>query len=67
MGSLLTILFASRWVPLRHYLARQGSQDDRNMCAPPFRRDRAMASDTIAKLCRPADQSDSLVSVLRIF
>jgi hypothetical protein len=37
------------------------------MCAPPFRRDCAMASDTIAKLCSPADQSDSLVSVLRIF
>jgi hypothetical protein len=37
------------------------------MRAPPFRRDRAMASDTIAKLCSPADQSDSLVSVLRIF
>jgi len=52
---------------LRHYLARQAGQDNRNMCAPPFRRDRAMASDTIAKLSSPADQSDSLVSVLRIF
>jgi hypothetical protein len=49
------------------YLARQAGQDNRNMRAPPFRRDRAMASDTIAKLCSPADQSDSLVSVLRIF
>jgi hypothetical protein len=37
------------------------------MRALPFRRDRAMASGTITKLCRPADQSDSLVSVLRIF
>jgi hypothetical protein len=46
---------------------RKAGQDSRNMCAPPFRRDRAMASDTIAKLCRPADQSDSLISVLRIF
>jgi hypothetical protein len=36
-------------------------------CALPFQRDRAMTSDTIAKLCSPADQSDSLVSVLRIF
>ena len=26
------------------------------MCALPFRCDRAMASDTIAKLCRPGDQ-----------
>jgi hypothetical protein len=56
MGSLLTILFASRWLSSRHYLARQAGQDNRNMRAPPFRRDRAMASDTIAKLCRPVDQ-----------
>jgi hypothetical protein len=41
---------------LRHYLARQTGQGNRNMRAPPFRRDRAMASDTIAKLCRPDDQ-----------
>jgi hypothetical protein len=36
---------------LHHYLARQTGQDNRNMRAPPFRRDRTMASDTIAKLC----------------
>jgi hypothetical protein len=41
---------------LRHYLARQAGQDNRDMRALPFRRDRSMASDTIAKLCRPADQ-----------
>jgi hypothetical protein len=52
---------------VRHYLARQTGQDNQNMRASPFRPDRAMASDTIAKLCRPANQSDSLVSVLRIF
>jgi hypothetical protein len=48
---------AGYWTPmLAGYLEPIDSQDNRNMCAPPFRRDRAMASDTIAKLCRPADQ-----------
>jgi hypothetical protein len=48
---------------LRHYLARKTGQDNRNMRASPFHRDRAMTSDAIAKLCR----LDALVSVLPIF
>jgi hypothetical protein len=67
MGSLLTILVGLAVVSVAPLSGVQAGQDNRNMRAPPFRRDCAMASDTIAKLCSPADQSDSLVSVLRIF
>jgi hypothetical protein len=54
---LLTILVGLAVVSVAPLSSRQTGQDNWNMRALHFRRDRTLASDTIAKLCRPDDQS----------